>query len=850
MTLMTSVSPVGRASGITGIVLICALIAAPAVAQQRSEKYEGRRLDDALGALQAKGLRIVFSTEVVTAEMRVVAEPRATAAREVLEELLAPHRLEVREGPGGVLQVVRARRATDRPGAADLTSGALDGQVVDAATGLPLVGVLVEIAGTQRATRTDGQGRFQLRELRAGAHMLEVGIRDARVRRTIRITGGKTLSVTVALPQVASGYSELLTVAAPPFEQREPGVGAEMRLGIDQLQGLRGVLADDPMRIVQSFPRVAAADDFRSEFSVRGSPYRHIGVVIDGVATPWLQHSAPARGDAGTLAMLSGDVLGEAKLQTGGYPLQDGNWLGATLGLTLREGSRSAARLRGAIGGAQATIVGEGPLGHARRGSWLVAIRNSFMDWPNRPDGESIRTVFAFTDLQSKVVYDAAPGQQVSVSLLAGQSGIDEGDDRAPHELADGTNRTGVLNVGWRSMFGSGAVLSQRAYVVAHRFRNETQAGQDAGEGEDGELAYRADVVSRVFGGVVEAGGHVQRIRASRDAAAVPAMLAEELPAHPSFSQFAAASWLRAGYAHFRWTPLFGVTVAPGLRVTDATHAGGPTIARWVLGEWRVRPNWTVNASTGVSRQLPELELMLGATGASDLRAERATHVDFGLEQRVSPSIRWQATLFTRRERDVLRPPDSAPRLVDGALLETSDHARYENALRGASRGIELLLERRSATGLSGWVAYSFGRTRYADLARGETFWADFDQRHAVNASSVLRISDRSSVALQFRAGTNFPLPGYLSGRDGRLFVGERRNDVRLPVYARLDVRARRTLTFGSRRLTLFAELLNALNRTNLRPSSGFIRRDTHEAVGFTERLFQRLPSAGLLIEF
>jgi len=45
----------------------------------------------------------------------------------------------------------------------------------------------------------------------------------------------------------------------------------------------------------------------------------------------------------------------------------------------------------------------------------------------------------------------------------------------------------------------------------------------------------------------------------------------------------------------------------------------------------------------------------------------------------------------------------------------------------------------------------------------------------------------------------------------------DERNGLRLPAYARLDLRADRTFTWSSRRVTLFAEVANTLNRRNLR---------------------------------
>ncbi len=77
----------------------------PASASQA--KYAGRPLDEVLRQLQAAGLNIVFSSEIVRPTMKVIAEPTVVRPREVLDEILRPHGLQVRSGPGGTLLVVR-----------------------------------------------------------------------------------------------------------------------------------------------------------------------------------------------------------------------------------------------------------------------------------------------------------------------------------------------------------------------------------------------------------------------------------------------------------------------------------------------------------------------------------------------------------------------------------------------------------------------------------------------------------------------------------------------------------------------------------------------------------------------
>src|SRR5207247_11355513 len=145
---------------------------------------------------------------------------------------------------------------------------------------------------------------------------------------------------------------------------------------------------------------------------------------------------------------------------------------------------------------------------------------------------------------------------------------------------------------------------------------------------------------------------------------------------------------------------------------------------------------------------------------------------------------------------------------------------------------------------------YTYGLTRYRDFQTGETFWGDYDQRHTINAYGLYRFSDRFSISGRFRAGSNFPTPGYWEARNGGYFVGTTRNDLRVPTYSRLDFRFNRTFTKRNTRLTLFVEVLNALGRENVRYAVPGVNRRTFETIGLFDPLIPRIPSAGLLVEF
>lgn len=109
-------------------------------------------------------------------------------------------------------------------------------------------------------------------------------------------------------------------------------------------------------------------------------------------------------------------------------------------------------------------------------------------------------------------------------------------------------------------------------------------------------------------------------------------------------------------------------------------------------------------------------------------------------------------------------------------------------------------------------------------------------------------MSARTGVAARFRTGSNVPAPGYFEERDGAHYVSADRNRVRVPKYARLDLRGSRAFPMGARRLTLFAEVINALDGENAR----FVTPDFPGTGVFNlfASMLPRLPSAGILFEF
>ena len=85
----------------------CALIALRAGSAAAEPPYRGRSLSDVLNDIGTSAMRLVYSSEVVPARLRVAVEPTATGGPALLEELLAPHGLRAEHVGGIVYAVVR-----------------------------------------------------------------------------------------------------------------------------------------------------------------------------------------------------------------------------------------------------------------------------------------------------------------------------------------------------------------------------------------------------------------------------------------------------------------------------------------------------------------------------------------------------------------------------------------------------------------------------------------------------------------------------------------------------------------------------------------------------------------------
>jgi hypothetical protein len=422
----------------------------------------------------------------------------------------------------------------------------------------------------------------------------------------------------------------------------------------------------------------------------------------------------------------------------------------------------------------------------------------------------------------------------VQLALTVGRSRLNQDPAFSGRdEVKDGVNDAGVVVVTWRYLVSPQFILTQRFAADGNTFRNSNRDGLELHRARRSDVMYRADwTYSRSSQVVIEGGGELRRSSESRFEQGLELLR----PVFALRENFGASALAASSYALARFTK-GRTTIAPGVRIDHSTLTGHTSASPWIETRWPLSASFVLRAGGGVYRQEPAFVEVKGLRG-SDLDAMRSYHADIAVEGPLVRSVTWRASAYNREDREYPWLPGAEFRVHDGRLVLPSFTTRYENALDGHSRGIELLVQRRSPNGLSGWFAYNLALTKYRTRPRTgnlepepgtfpETFPADYDQRHTLNLYGVYRFSDRMSFSTRFRAGSNFPVPGNYESRHSTTagqtqalyYLSARRNTLRVPVYSRLDVRANRTFSWRTTRLTLFAEVLNLYARDNVRAS-------------------------------
>lgn len=779
---------------------------------QSEDALRGRTVQSVIDELRAGGAPFVYSDNLLTSALAVVAEPRATEPLAIAREILLPHGLAVRE-EGGVWLVVRG----DPPAAT--APGGVRLHVRAAYGGMPIARLTVQLDPPSGPTTPGVDGDLELGGLEPGRHALLLRAEGFLAGRfVVSVEPGRVTELSVALVESAPQLDELV-VTASRYEVGSRAQPSATFFSRDEIESFAS-FGGDTVRVAHSLPGVAT-NEFSARPYVRGGAANELAVLVDGVRIVEPYH---LRDFQGVFSVVDQRVVDSVAVHAGGFPAAYGDALSALFIITPREPTELAHEL--GLSALYSSLLTSGTFADGG-GSWLASVRDSNLD---RVLADHLGEP-AYSDLFMRVGVDLGAKHRLTAGGLGFRDDIaftmeDEPADRQV-ATSDTNSRQAWLKLEseWTDAWSSTTWLHTTDF---ESWRREV-----------------VDDLDEIVGSVDD--------RRELDVVG----LKQSWRFEPSLRQlWSFGAELEQREARYGYTGLadrrgllatLGGT-APPMRAL-AVAASGDSYGIYVEDRVRITERLVADLGLRWDRQtyLPpgvdsqfsprvsvlyrlgsktELRISHGrffqAEGLLDLQiedgitefwpAQRAAHTIASVEHRFGGTLALRAEVYRKTTRHV-RP--RYENLFDP--LELLPELRASRVLiapqRADARGIDLFVSGEKP--MSWWAGLSLARAE--DEVDGVGVPRSWDQRRALNAGATWPVGPWSltAVATVHRGWPTTTVSVVTNAAGGRTAVAGERNASRLDAVRRLDMRASRDFHIGTGDLRFFAEVTNVTNREN-----------------------------------
>jgi hypothetical protein len=300
-----------------------------------------------------------------------------------------------------------------------------------------------------------------------------------------------------------------------------------------------------------------------------------------------------------------------------------------------------------------------------------------------------------------------------------------------------------------------------------------------------------------------------------------------------------------SAYLDVSLRPVRPLTLNPGVAVLRGSWGHQVAVDPRFGTRFALTDQHTLKAAWGYYSQRPQPFFDAREYGNPDLDLERAVHYVTGIESKFGQEVE---TDFQVYHKDLLN-------FVGNATKEPAK--KYENNVKGRSRGFEALVKKQRTGRWTGWVSYGYSRSERRDPKSLTWRPFDYDKPHSLNVIGAYKITGQweASSKWQYQSGSSTSRigGGRYNQNTGRYVPANvtadgtfKANDERLPATFQWDVRTDYDILYDTWKLRLYLEVLNVTNRQNV------VGVDYSE--DFSERVYvtgaPTIPSFGVIASF
>jgi hypothetical protein len=303
----------------------------------------------------------------------------------------------------------------------------IKGQILDKQSEIPIIGATIQWLNDENTLGdiTDVEGYFKLENIPVGRQAFQISYLgyETLTLPNVEVTAGKEVVLNLTMVESVELLNEVVVTAETQKDRaiNEMATISARTFSLEEVNRYAGGRSD-VARLAGNFAGVATADDSRNDIVIRGNSPTGILWRLEGIPIPNPNHFSTLGSTGGPVSAMNPNVLKNSDFLTSAFPAEYGNATSGVFDLGMRSGNRDKNEFTfqmGAFSGLEG--MAEGPLGK-KGGSYLVAVRNSFIAIISPPQTAAIPNYF---DVTFKIDSHTGKFGKFSLFGIGGTSSID-----------------------------------------------------------------------------------------------------------------------------------------------------------------------------------------------------------------------------------------------------------------------------------------------------------------------------------------------------------------------------------------------------------------------------------------
>ncbi|PHN05596.1 TonB-dependent receptor [Flavilitoribacter nigricans] len=771
----------------------------------------------------------------------------------------------------------------------------VSGQILDAATGTPMVNVAIALDTMNLGTMTDEQGRFALSlpaNLNGNAVWIyHIGYKTKHI--PVAKFAGEPL---IRLQSDPLPLNEILIVDRLPDLTTSLSDGS-ISLRHEGIDGLNAstLAGNDILRRVQLLAGVSADDDLSSDIRIRGSNADETLIILDGMPLYKVDHFY------GVFSALNSSYLEEVKLYKNVLPIQYG---GRTGGMLLMRSADEITTLSGQadLNLLSAALTMDVPLSKqigvsfSARSSHTNLANSKFFDWvdrdvdnyfdseslDNRPDILTTNPDFGFSDWNGKLLFRPSQTSRLAVNFFQSKDDYLNtyynrfGNTRFNQERVvfeeDFRDQQSWQNTGtslqYSSQLGQDWQFDLEGFYTRYQFEEKLNAalsrtsmalGTQTNSLENKQFNLVENTGARSLLTKTYDDSHKLELGGSWNQYRTEFAIASELDTLLSSER---QSFDVQAFANYQWSPAPGLELSAGGRLNYYDQTGGFYLAPRLTANYRLESGFALKGAYSINYQfIRELthENRLGQSVnlvvlSDDRRfpVGRSNNLMLGANYQIRHWL-FDVEFYNKQLANVIDHSSPVPGFGNDPLRPGTRQNYTIFVGEGTVNGVDLTVGW-DYPKYQGHLAYTLSKSvnRFPQIQRGAPIPARDDRRHQFKWVNNYRWG-------RFNFSANYI---YSSGRpyyDQRIIQGDRRRDnIRwLPSYQRLDVGVDYKFNIGSMKAKMGLSVFNLTDNANVKylqfiysTNSEETNRITNRIIGSQTDLLDRTLNLSFGLEF